>query len=246
MNLMRFAGLMSIALAIAGCSVSESPLPSRTARPKLACATIGSVILEFPSAYQFFPLSYEGIDYWGGEASKQWEKGCRDRASQIALSTSWPDLKPPVKRFYETSHDPDLISIVLDVVRSKDPSAALERMRNYYLSPDSKPATDEVSQQYRTRKFPFDTSLGLFKGGPIQTRARYQKVTYWSVNDENKIEILILCELYRTGSMLCDEMRFSKKFDVWITVKFRGPLLPEWRAMAQESESLVGRLTKKD
>jgi hypothetical protein len=246
MNLRRFISLLPIALAIANCFVTESRSATPPARPKLACATIGNVVLEFPSAYQFFPLSYEGIDYWRGEASKQWEKGCRDRASQIALSTSWPDLKPPDKRFYETSRDPDLISIVLDANKAKDPSAALEKIRNYHISPDSKPATDEVSRQYRAREFPFDKSLGLFKSGPIQTRARYQKLTYWSVNDENKIEILILCELYRTGSMTCDEMRFSKRIDVWINVKFRGPLLPEWREMARESESLINNFIKKD
>ncbi len=243
--LMRIRLTIFLAVIVVLCSCRASNAPeSPGEEANVACATIGDITIEFSKAYEFMPLTYEGVDYWHGESKKHFEKGCQSKAKQITISTSWPSLKPG-PRLYELVNDPDLIKIVLDKSYGVNPSDAMEKMRNAYLTNDWSGSRPEKAKELGAKKFWFDDKVGLMTSGEVQSK-RFKKLVYWKESPQKKIELLILCRAYPSGALICQEKWFSEKWNIWLTIEFRKPILTQWHKMHIAVENLVGKFIKKD
>jgi hypothetical protein len=213
-----------------------------------ACATIGTIMISYPRGYSFFPVTYEGVNYWGEGAKKHLENGCADRALQTSFSTEWPGLSVVEGSSYFTSGDPRFIAITLEGNKSPDPEESIERVWKHWMALDGEPLGDVRSRIDRQAGGIADQELGLMRARIKRAEKPgifpSMRTVYWDRPSRNSLTTLIKCDTYIQGVGTCEQRMYVEDWDVWLVIHYRHGLLYRWKEMRDQGIPFIAQFIK--
>jgi len=235
-------------LAAAGCM--KSPQNDRhddrlrhAAESGDICGMVGNITMRFPSRYTFLGVTYVGVDYWGGKGHLNDAKWCDDQFLNVPLSVTWPEMAPAGGDSWFTSDDPRFIVISIEKNMARDPHAVMagyleSQSGDGFIStiPRGREEVDAVKR--------WSDQLGLYMIDANTFSPGNRRKVYWGQSEDGSLSVLIVCEVnIATVRSHCSQTSFDRSRDVWLTIKHRAKLLPEWRDLNKSAFELVDKFT---
>ncbi|MDU9031258.1 hypothetical protein [Pseudomonas mediterranea] len=207
------------------------------------CGTLGNAVIKFDSKYLFFPITYEGVDYWSGKGKINEGKGCNDKINEVAFAVNWPSLEPSGGENYYTRPKPNRIAIVAksnksnDVVRSQKDVLYLYLRDGFNIEGPSK--TDQQVAEMKQ----FNSNLGLYEATPnMMGRSAVRKV-FWRETSEGNINLIINCAVFSEGfGSACEQSSYDAQSNAWVGTSYMMDIISQWREIQKSSVEFIAHI----
>ncbi|WP_148057441.1 hypothetical protein [Pseudomonas brassicacearum] len=208
------------------------------------CGMLAGNVIAFDSSYTFLPVTYKGVNYWGGEDYKNSSKGCADPISAIGFVVTYPEFGPPGRiNYYLGSNRGNAALNVYE--RKKDDGILItllyRELENFELS--SEAARRLAINNYQNSIF--NKRLGLFRFQIISKTMPYRREVFWSKKNDT-VDAVFDCETFPKAQAVCDQYWFHPKFEVFMKASYVRGRLSHWRAIKMKSEMLLDSFIRKE
>ena len=215
------------------------------AHAEIRCGMLAGKTVRVDSSYLFFPLVYEGVDYWGPEASKQHAtKGCSDKLRSFTVAVDWPSLKPSGRLNHFTAPNARRIGITYDANYSDNPIAAMRWTLSRQLSKSLDEVTTELSVESMRKMSTYDSDLGMWVFKPRPPSEHVDSYIFWTLDDAGRA-VSSKTECSRsTVKSWCEARYYEPITNVWTSIDFTGQWVQVLPEMRQAAQLLFSELTR--
>ncbi|TNF83811.1 hypothetical protein FGE05_06295 [Pseudomonas sp. ICMP22404] len=204
------------------------------------CGTLGNAVIRFDSKYLFFPITYEGVNYWSGKGKINEGKGCSDKINEVAFAVNWPSLEPSGGENYYTRPKPNRIAVVAKINKSNDVARSRKNILYRYLrdgfNSEGPAKTDQQVEEMRG----FNSDLGLFEATPKNIDGGTVRKVFWQETSQGDIGLIVNCIVFSEGrGSSCEQSSYDPQDDIWIELDYMVDIVHQWRDLESAAVAFV-------